>query len=140
MNNPIRVLILCTGNSARSQMAEGLLRHFGGQDFEVYSAGTQPQGINPLAIKVMAEYGIDISEQRSQHVDEFLDEDFDFLITVCDNARDNCPIFPKPVTQIHWSNPDPAAQEGDEEIRLQAFRAVAEGLRGRICAWIETQR
>src|SRR5574340_935576 len=92
---PVRVLFLCTGNSARSQMAEGLLRSMGGQDFEVRSAGLEPKELNPLAVKAMAESNIDISSQRSKHLNEYLDIQFDYVITVCDRARDSCPTFPR---------------------------------------------
>lgn len=142
MDNPIRILILCTGNSARSQMAEGLLRHEGGKDFEVYSAGTNPTTVNPLAVKVMAENYIDISQQHSQHVDTFKDKTFDFVITVCDNARDNCPTFfnksGEKLQTTHWGYPDPAAVE--EETRLRAFREVATALRERIRRFVAIDR
>jgi arsenate reductase len=107
-----RVLILCTGNSARSQMAEGLLRSFGGDKFEVVSAGTKPSVVRPEAIAVMSELGIDISSHRSNHVREFDGQHFDYVITVCDNANESCPIFPGDTERIHWNVPDPAAVEG----------------------------
>lgn len=129
-----RVLILCTGNSARSQMAEGLLRSVGGDGFEVASAGTKPSIVRPEAIAVMSELGIDISSHRSKHVREFEGQHFDYVITVCDNANESCPIFPSDTERIHWSLPDPAAVEGGEMERLGAFRrvrdALAESLRG----------
>lgn len=140
MHYPLRVLILCTANSARSQMAEGFLRVLGGHDFTVYSAGSIPSTVNPLAIQVMAEHHIDISGHRSKHLNEFLEQEFDFVITVCDNARDTCPLFPGDAERIHWSYPDPAASTGDEEQRLQAFRAVAVTLREQIRPWVATQR
>jgi arsenate reductase len=123
-----RVLILCTGNSARSQMAEGLFRTFGGERFEVCSAGTQPSIVRPEAIAVMLELGIDISSHRSKHVREFDGQHFDFLITVCDNANESCPIFPDDTERIHWSFPDPAAVDGSETERLAAFRRVRDAL------------
>ena len=121
----MRVLILCTGNSARSQMAEGLLRHDGGAAFEVASAGTKPSLCAPEAIAAMREIGIDISGHRSKSVDEFTGQAFDFVITVCDNARESCPFFPADTRRIHWSLDDPAAVEGSEEERLADFRAFA---------------
>jgi arsenate reductase len=123
-----RVLILCTGNSARSQMAEGLLRSSGGDRFEVVSAGTKPSAVRPEAIAVMSELGIDISRHRSKHVREFDGQHFDYVITVCDHANESCPIFPGNTTRIHWSFPDPAATEGSEAERLAAFRAVRDAL------------
>jgi protein-tyrosine-phosphatase len=128
----VRVLFLCTHNRARSQMAEGLLRHLTGGTVWVASAGTVATRVHPLAIAVMAERGIDISGQRSKQVDEFAGEDFDFVITVCDNARESCPLFPGEPEQIHWSIPDPSAVEGDEEEKLLAFRGAAEELLVRI--------
>jgi len=123
-----RVLILCTGNSARSQMAEGLLRSFGGDRFEVVSAGTKPSIVRPEAIAVMSELGIDISSHRSKHVREFDGQHFDYVITVCDHANESCPIFPDDTERIHWSIPDPAAVEGTETERLAAFRGVRDAL------------
>ena len=131
MHKP-RVLILCTGNSARSQMAEGLLRHEAGDRFEVFSAGTKPSTVRPEAIAVMHELGIDISGHRSKSVDEFAGQDFDYVLTVCDNAKASCPIFPGNTKRIHWSVDDPAAVEGSEEHRLAAFRRVRDELRGRL--------
>ena len=119
-----RVLILCTGNSARSQMAEGLLLHIGEGGYSVESAGTKPSLVRPEAIAVLKEIGIDISTNRSKSVEEFAGREFDFVITVCDNARENCPYFPAQTKLIHHSFADPAAVEGDEETRLQAFRKV----------------
>ena len=123
-----RVLILCTGNSARSQMAEGLLRHDAGHRFEVFSAGTNPSHVRPEAIAVMRELGIDISNHRSKHVNEFQGEQFDYVLTVCDNAKDNCPFFPGTVT-LHHSFEDPAAFQGAEEERLALFRKVRDQIR-----------
>jgi len=123
-----RVLILCTGNSARSQMAEGLLRSLGREWFEVRAAGTQPSIVRPEAIAVMLELGIDISSHRSKHVRDFDGQHFDFLITVCDNANESCPIFPDDTERIHWSVPDPAAVEGSDTERLAAFRRVRDAL------------
>lgn len=125
-----RVLILCTGNSARSQMAEGLLRHLAGDRFEVFSAGTKPAGLNPNAVKAMSELGIDISQHRSKSVDEFSREQFDYVITVCDNARESCPIFPGDARQIHHSFEDPAAALSENQ--LDVFRRV----RDHISNWL----
>ena len=127
-----RVLILCTGNSARSQMAEGLLRHDAGARFEVASAGTKPGGLNPLAVKAMAEVGIDISRHRSKSVDELLGERFDFAITVCDSARETCPVLPGVAEKIHWSFDDPAAAVGSEDEKLAEFRRVRDELRAKL--------
>ena len=115
------VLILCTGNSARSQMAEGLLRSLSGEKLSVQSAGTNPSAVRPEAIKVMAEIGIDISKHRSKSVDEFAGANIDHVLTVCDNAREACPYFPAATLMIHHSFEDPAEAEGSEEARLAAF-------------------
>ena len=130
--NKKRVLILCTGNSARSQMAEGLLRHDGGDRFEVFSAGVSPSRVRPEAIEAMREIGFDISEQRSKSVEEFAGQAFDYVITVCDNAREQCPFFPAETKRIHWSFDDPAAVEGDEARRLAVFRRVRDEIRARL--------
>jgi arsenate reductase len=126
------VLFLCTGNSARSQMAEGLLRHLGGGKYEVVSAGLDPKGVHPLAIEAMREIDIDISAQTSKHVTEFLGRPFTYVITVCDSAKERCPIFPSAYKFLHWSFPDPAAVEGDREQRLSVFRRVRDDIAGRI--------
>ena len=124
-----RVLILCTGNSARSQMAEGLLRHDAGDRFDVASAGTRPGTVRPEAVAVMQEIGIDISAHRSKHVDELRDAQFDYVLTVCDNARESCPILPGPGKRLHQAFDDPAALQGPEPERLAAFRRVRDELR-----------
>lgn len=124
-----RVLILCTGNSARSQMAEGLLRHDFGDRFDVFSAGTRPSQVRPEAITAMSELGIDLSGHRSKHVDEFLGQEFSYVITVCDNAKESCPIFPGKTQRIHWSFEDPAGVQGSEEERLAAFRKIRDQIR-----------
>jgi arsenate reductase len=131
-----RVLVLCTGNSARSQMAEGLLRHDAGDRFEVFSAGTKPSRVRPEAIAVMRECGIDISGQRSKSVDEFAGQPFDYVLTVCDNARDACPLFPGGAERIHWSFEDPAAVEGSEAERLSAFRRIRDRIHERLTAFL----
>lgn len=121
---PIRVLFVCTGNSARSVMAEALLRHHGGDRFDVYSAGTIPKGINPLTLRVLADAGIDASRTRSKSVDEFLGQSFDYVVTVCDQARQVCPVFPGVHESLHWGYEDPAEATGTEEERLAVFRRV----------------
>jgi len=131
----VKVLILCTGNSARSQMAEGLLRHGAGNVCEVFSAGTKPSQVRPEAIAVMREVGIDISGHRSKSVEEFAGQDFDYVITVCDNAKQGCPVFPAKTKRIHWSVEDPAAAQGSEQERLTAFRRVRDELRARLQAF-----
>lgn len=129
---PIRVLFLCTHNSARSQMAEALLRELGGSRVAVESAGTEVTRVHPLAVREMAERGIDLSSQRSKHMDEFQGERFDYVVTVCDNARESCPLFPGAPERIHWSIPDPSAVEGDEPARQAAFKRAANELTTRI--------
>src|SRR5436305_9668817 len=128
----VRVLFLCTHNSARSQMAEGILRELGGDRVEVASAGTEVTQVHPLAVREMAERGIDISGQRSKHMDEFLGERFDYVVTVCDNAGESCPIFPGDPERIHWSIPDPSAVEGEKKTRQAAFKRAADELTTRI--------
>jgi arsenate reductase len=132
MRDPKRVLILCTGNSARSQMAEGLLRDYAGDRFSVYSAGTQPSQVRSEAIAVMRELGIDISGQRSKSVDEFAAQVFDYVITVCDHAKQICPVFPGSARCVHWSIDDPAEVRGSEEERKIIFRRVRDELASRI--------
>lgn len=127
-----RVLFLCTGNSCRSQMAEGLLRHIAGERFDAASAGTDPTMVNPLAIEVMAEAGIDISAQRSKSVAEMEGQTFDYVITVCDNARANCPVFPGGSNSLHWSIPDPAAVVGPHDQVLVVFRSTRDSLASHI--------
>ena len=127
--NKLRVLILCTGNSARSQMAEGLLRHDAGDRFEVFSAGTNPKPVRPEVIAVMCEIGIDIAAQRSKHVDEFAGQSFDFVLTVCDNAKETCPTFPAATRMLHRDFPDPAALDAPELERLTLFRRVRDDIR-----------
>jgi arsenate reductase len=122
--DPIRVLFVCTGNSARSVMAEALLRQHGGDAFEVYSAGTEPRGVNPLTLRVLADARIDASWARSKSVDEFVGQSFDYVVTVCDQARQTCPVFPGVHESLHWGHEDPAAVEGTEEERLAVFRKV----------------
>lgn len=131
-----RVLILCTGNSARSQMAEGLLRHQTGDRFEVYSAGTKPSAVRPEAIAVMHEIGIDISGHRSKSVDQFIGRELDYVITVCDHANELCPVFPAKTLRMHWPFEDPAGVQGSDEQRKAAFRKVRNEIHARIMAFL----
>ncbi|HYH92873.1 MAG TPA: arsenate reductase ArsC [Candidatus Saccharimonadales bacterium] len=121
---PLRVLFVCTGNSARSVMAEALLRRRGGDRFEVHSAGTDPRGVNPLTLRVLRDAGIDASWARSKSVDEYLGQSFDYVITVCDEARQACPVFPGVHESLHWGYEDPAGATGTEDERLAVFRRV----------------
>jgi len=135
-----RVLFLCTGNSARSQMAEGFLRHYAGDRYEIHSAGLEPRPVNPLAIQAMSEIGIDISGQRSKAVADYLGiVHFGYLITVCTDAERQCPIFPGVSIRLHWAFDDPAAAEGTEEERLEVFRRVRDEIDARIRAWLVEQ-
>jgi ArsR family transcriptional regulator, arsenate/arsenite/antimonite-responsive transcriptional repressor / arsenate reductase (thioredoxin) len=129
---PLRVLFLCTHNSARSQMAEGILRHFGGGRIEVMSAGSHPTAIYPLAIQACATLGIDIHQQRSKHLDELRDHSFDYIITVCDRVRESCPTFPGDPERLHWSFLDPAVAEGSEQERVAVFEQTCRQLLTRI--------
>ena len=129
MTSKKQVLILCTGNSARSQMAEGLLRHDAGRSFDVESAGTKPSVVRPEAIAAMRDIGIDISAHRSKHVDEFRDRRFDYVITVCDNARETCPVFFNAAERLHHDFEDPAACQGSDAEQLETFRHVRDELR-----------
>ncbi len=130
-----RILVLCTGNSARSQMGEGLFRYEGRGEYEVASAGTKPSHVRSEAVAAMKEIGIDISGHRSKSVDEFEGQSFDYVVTVCDNARDNCPVFPAGTDRIHWSLEDPAAVQGSEQERLAAFRRIRDQLHDRVKAF-----
>ncbi len=130
-----RILVLCTGNSARSQMGEGLFRQEGRGAYQVDSAGTQPSHVRPEAIAAMKEIGIDISAHRSKSVSEFEGQPFDYVVTVCDNARDNCPVFPGSAQRIHWSLEDPAAVQGTEQERMDAFRRIRDQLHERVKAF-----
>ena len=140
MGYPIRVLFLCTGNSARSQMAEGLLRSLGGSDFEVYSAGNDPKGLHPLAVQVMREIRIEITEQQSKSLDRFRGQTFDYIITVCDRVRDHCPTFPGDNQRVHWGFADPAAVTGSEAERSAAFRRVRNEIAERLRLWVTIRR
>lgn len=131
-HQPIRVLFVCTGNSARSLLGEALLRHHGGDHFEVFSAGTHPAYVNPLTLRVLDEVGIPRDELRSKSVSEYLDHPFDYVITVCDDARQVCPVFPGVHETLHWGYDDPAAVEGDEATRMAAFRKTVTAMGERV--------
>jgi arsenate reductase len=135
--DPIRVLFVCTHNSARSQIAEALLQRYGGADFEVHSAGTEATRVNPLAIAVLRESGIDWSGARSKVITEFLSQQFDYVITVCNRARDTCPVFPGSTNTLHWGLDDPSDAEGTDEVRLAAFRRTEQEIAGRLRPFIE---
>lgn len=140
MEKKPRVLFLCTGNSARSQMAEAFLRRYGGDRFEAHSAGLEPKGIHPLTRQVMAEIGFDLDGQRSKNLDEYLMKvHVGYLITVCSNAEENCPIFPGVSVREHWGFEDPAAAEGTEEEKLAKFREIRDQIEARIKAWLAEQ-
>jgi arsenate reductase len=136
-DTPLRTLFVCTGNSARSQIAQALLEHLGGPDFHVDSAGTIPKGVNPYAVRVLAEIGIDWSVATSKSVTEFLDRPFDYVITVCDRARQSCPVFPGRYNALHWGLKDPAEVEGTDEEKLAAFRRTRLELTERLRPFIE---
>jgi arsenate reductase (thioredoxin) len=134
---PIRVLFVCTHNSARSQIAEALLRRYGGDDFEVHSAGTEATRVNPFAIRVLAELGIDWSGARSKVITEFLDRQFDYVITVCDRARETCPVFPGSQNTLHWGLDDPSEVDGTDDVKLAAFRRTQGEVTSRLRPFIE---
>ena len=137
-----KVLFLCTGNSARSQMAEAILRRRAGDRFEVHSAGLEPKGINPFTVRVMEEWGYDLSGQRAKDVTEYLGKvHFGYLITVCAHAEENCPrIFPGVVERFHWEFEDPAAFEGSDEAKLEKFRQIRDRIEVQIKAWVGEKR
>jgi arsenate reductase (thioredoxin) len=130
----LRVLFLCTGNSARSQMAEALLRLIAGNYFEAESAGTHPAGLNPMTVEAMREIGVDVRHHRSKHVEEFIGQPFNYVITVCDRAKETCPVFPGDVNMRHWSFEDPAA--APPETRPQVFRRVRDEIADKLCQFI----
>ena len=134
----VRVLFLCVHNSARSQMAEGMLRAWGGDRFEASSAGSEVSEVRPLAIRAMDEIGIDISGQRSKAVSDFAGQQFDFAVTVCDDATEACPYFPGARTQLHWSFDDPSAARGSDDERLQVFRRVRDEIAGSVRGFVDT--
>ena len=136
--NKLKLIFLCTGNSARSQMAEGLMRHHGGDIFEVYSAGLNAQGVNPHAVEVMKEIGIDISKHKSKNITEYFNKtNFDLLITVCSNADKNCPTIPGIKKRLHWGFEDPAAITGSNGIKLAKFREIRDFINSRIKNWLK---
>jgi len=136
----VKVLFLCTGNSARSQIAEVLLREAGGDRFKVASAGTDPQGVHPLTVAALGEAGIDARGMVSKHLDRYVDEPWDYVITVCDRAAESCPVFPGAAERLHWSILDPAAASGSNEARRAAFRGALDDLRVRVGRLIERRR
>ena len=138
--DPIRVLFVCTGNSARSQLAEAILRDVGGADFQAFSAGTEPKGINPCTIRVLGEIGIDWSNARSKPATEFVGQPFDYVITVCDRARRTCPVFPGNHNTLHWGLDDPAEVEGTDEQKLEAFRRTLTEVSLRVRPFVELAR
>jgi arsenate reductase len=141
MMNTQRILFLCTGNSARSQMAEAFLRKYGGDRFDAYSAGLEPKGLNPFTVKVMEEVDMDVSGQTSKGVETYLGKVlFQYLITVCDDAEKNCPtVWPGVNTRLHWSFQDPAAVAGTDEVKLAKFREVRDLIEGKVKAWLAEQ-
>jgi len=139
-DSPVRVLFVCTGNAARSQIAEAMLKQLGGPDFETHSAGTEPRGVNPWTVQVLGEIGIDWTGARSKSVDEFVDQPFDYVITVCDRARQSCPVFPGDYNRLHWGLDDPAEVEGTDEQKLAAFRRTQIELSLRLRPFIELAR
>ena len=134
------VLFLCTHNSARSQMAEGFLRHLAGDCFEAASAGTEATRVHPLAVRAMQEVGIDLSTHRSKTLDTLLDRPWDYVITVCDSANERCPLFPGHTARLHWSLDDPSQATGDETQRLATFRRVRDEIQARLEDWLATTR
>jgi arsenate reductase len=132
-----KILVLCTGNSCRSQIAEGYLRHFAGDIAEIYSAGIETHGVNPKAVEIMKRDGIDISGHTSNHIDEYADINFDFVITVCDNARESCPYFPSNAIKLHYNFPDPAKARGSEEQIMEQFGEVREMIREYVRAFVD---
>lgn len=138
--DPIRVLFVCSGNSARSQIAEALLRDIGGSDFEVHSAGTEPRGMNPNTLRVLGDIGIDWSAARSKSVTEFVGQPFDYVITVCDRARQSCPVFPGEHNTLHWGLDDPAESEGADAEKLAAFSRTRMEVANRIRPFVELAR
>ena len=137
---PIRVLFVCSGNSARSQIAEALLGQIGGPDFEVHSAGTHPRGVNRSATEVLAEIGIDWSHAQSKSIDAFVDQQFDYVITVCDRARETCPIFPGAENTLHWGLDDPADVDGTDDEKRAAFERTRQELSLRLRRFVEIAR
>ena len=139
-SGPIRVLFVCTGNSARSQIAEAMLRHAGGAAFETFSAGTEPGGVNPFTVLALGEVGIDWSGAKSKSVMEFMGRPFDYVITVCDRARQTCPVFPGKHNSLHWDLEDPAEVEGTDKEKLEAFRRTRTEVASRLRPFVEQAR
>ena len=140
MDQPIRVLFVCTHNSARSQMAEGLLRALARDRFDVASAGTEATRVHPLAIRAMEEVGIDLTGHTSKTIDAFLGQRWDYVITVCDSAHERCPMFPGGTTRIHWSFNDPSQLVGTDEDKLKKFRRIRDEILTRLRQWLDTER
>jgi arsenate reductase len=138
--DPIRVLFVCTGNSARSQIAEALLKDFGASDFAVFSAGTEPKGVNPYTVRALGEIGIDWSGARAKSVTEFVGQPFDYVITVCDRARQTCPVFPGQHNSLHWGLDDPAEVDGTDAQKLEAFRRTRTEVATRLRPFVELAR
>ena len=135
-----RVLILCTGNSCRSQMAEALWNDLGQGEWEAHSAGSNPAGyVHPLAVEAMKECGVDLSQARSKHLREFQDRPLDLVVTVCDNAKESCPVFPGATQVLHWPFPDPAHAEGTDDEKMVVFREVRDQIRKRIASYLKTE-
>jgi arsenate reductase len=140
MQKPKRVLFLCTGNSCRSQMAEELLRSLGGDRFESHSAGSKPTGqVHPLAIEAMREVHLDLTGATSKSVTQFDGQTFDYVVTVCDNAKEDCPVFPAVTKMVHWSFDDPAAATGNDEQKMRVFRRVRDEIRHRVRRFVEAR-
>jgi len=140
MQDKPKVLFVCTGNSCRSQMAEGLLKHYGNGEFEVYSAGLRPSHVHPLAIKAMAESDIDITNQYSKTVTEFIDQEFSYVVTVCGSAKEFCPVFPGKHNALHWSIEDPASTSGTEEEMMKVFRKVRQNILEKVKHFVTTNK
>ena len=140
MEDKVKVLFLCTGNSCRSQMAEGILRHLDGARFEVYSAGVEPDPLNQNAVEVMKEINIDISKQRSKNIAIFSGKSFDYIITLCDHANEVCPIFPGNVQRIHWSIEDPAKFRGSIRNTLMVYRKTRDKIKRRLLEFVKSKR
>jgi arsenate reductase len=134
---PVRVLFLCTGNSARSILAEAALKHVGGSGYDVHSAGTSPKGVNPYALEVLVASGIEAGDATSKSVLDYEGQEFDYVITLCDDAAENCPIFWGGTQRLHWGFEDPAAVLGDDATKRAAFQLTLDGLRARIQGFME---
>jgi len=140
MHDPVRVLFICDGNSARSQMAEGLLRTIGGKGYEVYSAGLEAEGLNPVAVKVMQEIDIDISSQKFHHINDFEDLQFDYVITLCDQVKDSCLAFPRDIVNLHWECADPTEAHGSEVEVIKAYNQARDNIKQLLEAWLNEEK